>query len=159
MAEGLVPARGNWESRWFETASAATFAKGSAVGLDNAYRLGEYASTDSAVLGIAASASTASTPIHGLNMVQVFLPAPGCTFMSDVTTGVTQSSMSIGKKITLAKEGNLMSYASTVIGHASRFSALATVVGPIDADTSRVELAFNMENTVFYSVSSTTFAS
>lgn len=159
MAEGLVPARGNWESRWFETASAATFAKGSAVGLDNAYRLGEYASTDSAVLGIAASNSTASTSIRGLDMVQVFVPAPGCTFMSDLTTGVTQSAMSIGKKVLIYKQGNHMSYGSTVMGQASRFSAVATVVGPIDADTSRVELAFNMENTVFYSVSSTTFAS
>ena len=156
---GLVPARGNWESRWFETASAATFAKGSLVGLDNAYRLGEYASTDSAVLGIAASHSTASTTSRGLSMVQVFVPAPGCTAYSDVTTGVTQSSLSIGKKVAMAKEGNLFSYCSTVMGEASRFSALVTVVGPIDADLSRVEVAFNMENTVYYSVSSTTFAS
>lgn len=156
---GLIPARGNWESRWFETASAATFAKGSLVGLDDAYRLGEYASTDSAILGIAASHSTASTTIRGLSMVQVFIPAPGCTAYSDVTTGVTQSALSIGKKIAFAKEGNLFSYASTVMGHSSRFSAIATVVGPIDADLSRVEVAFNMENAVLYSVSSTTFAS
>lgn len=159
MAQGLVPARGQPESRWFETASAATFAKGSLVGFDNAYRLGEYASTDSAIVGIAASASTASTSIRGLNMVQVFIPSPGCTFYSDVTTGVTQSALSIGKKIAFEKQGNHFSYASTVVGHSSRFSAIAQVVGPIDADLSRVEVAFNMENTVFYSVSSTTFAS
>ena len=156
---GLVPARGDWESRWFETASAATFAKGSLVGFDDAYRLGEYSSLDSAVVGVAASASTASTSIRGLNMVQVFVPAPGCTAYSDVTTGVTQSAMSIGKKITMYKQGNLMSYASSVIGHASLHSAIAQVVGPIDADLSRVEVAFNITNVVFYSTSSTTFAS
>ena len=93
---GCVPARGNWETRWFETASAATFAKGSLVNFDDAYRLGEYASTDSQVVGIAVSHSTASAPIRGLNMVAVYLPAPGCTFYSDVTTGVTQSALSIG---------------------------------------------------------------
>ena len=156
---GLVPARGNWESRWFETASAATFAKGSLVGFDAAYRLGEYASTASAIVGIAASHSTASTSIRGLSMVQVFVPAPGCTAYSDVTTGVLQSDLSIGKKITMAKEGNLFSYASTVIGHASLHSAVAQVVGPIDADLSRVEVAFNIMNVAFYSMSSATFAS
>jgi hypothetical protein len=156
---GLVPARGDWESRWFETASAATFAKGSLVGFDNAYRLGEYASTDSSIVGIAASHSTASQSIRGLSMVQVFVPAPGCTAYSDVTTGVLQSDLSIGKKVLVYKEGNLMSYASTVIGHASLHSAIAQIVGPIDADLSRVEIAFNMMNVAFYSTSSTTFAS
>ena len=156
---GLVPARGNWETRWFETASAATFGRGSLVNLDDAYRLGEYSSTDSAIVGIAASHSTASQSIRGINMVAVYLPSPGCTAYSDVTTGVTQSGMSIGKKILIYKEGNLMSYASTVMGHASRHSAIAQVVGPIDADLSRVEVAFNMENVAFYSTSSVTFAS
>jgi hypothetical protein len=156
---GLVPARGNWESRWFETASAATFAKGSLVGFDAAYRLGEYASTDSTIVGIAASHSTASQSIRGLSMVQVFVPAPGCTAYSDVTTGLVQSDLSIGKKILVYKEGNLMSYASTVLGHASLHSAIAQVVGPIDADLSRVEIAFNIMNVAFYSTSSTTFAS
>lgn len=159
MAQGLIPARGNWEKRWFETASAATFAKGSLVGPDNAYRLGEYASTDSAVLGIAASASTASTSIRGLNMVMVYLPLPGCTAYSDLTTGIVQSDLSIGKKVLVYKEGNHVSYTSTVMGHASRFSSIAQIVGPIDADLSRVEIAFNMENTMWYSVSSTTHVS
>ena len=92
-------------------------------------------------------------------MVQVFVPAPGCTAYSDVTTGVLQSDLSIGKKVLVYKEGNLMSYCSTVMGHASRHSAIAQVVGPIDADLSRVEVAFNMENVAFYSTSSVTFAS
>lgn len=155
---GLVPARGNWETRWFETLSTATYAKGSLVNFNPVYQLREYASTDSAVVGIAASHSTASQNIRGLNMVAVFIPAPNCTAYSDLTTGVTQSSMSIGKKILVYKQGNLMSYASTVMGHASNFSSIAQVVGPIDADLSRVEISFNLDGAVFYSTSTTTFA-
>ena len=155
---GLVPARGDWETRWFETGSAATFGKGSVVNFDAAYRLKEYASTDSQAVGVALSYSTQSTPIRGLNMVAVAIPTPNCTFYSDVTTGVVQSDLSIGKKILVYKQGNVMSYASTVIGEASRFSGIAQVVGPIETATSRVEIAFNMENVAFYSQSSMTLA-
>lgn len=156
---GLTPARGNWESRWFETASTATFAKGSLVNFNSAYRLKEYLSTDSQIVGIALSHSTASTSMRGLDMVQVAIPAPGCTAESDLTTGLVQSDLSIGKKVLVYKEGNMMSYASTVMGHSSRFSAVAQIVGPIDATRSRCEIAFNMEAVAFYSTSSVTFAS
>lgn len=156
---GMIPARGKWETRWVEVLSTATFLKGSLVQLDPAYRAREYASTDSSVFGIALSASTNSRSLDGVNKVNIAIPAPGCTALSDVTTGVVQSALSIGKKVAADKNGNLMSYCSTVIGQASRFSGIFTVVGPIDARTSQVEVAFNMENTVFYSASSTTFAS
>jgi len=156
---GLVPARGEWETRWFETLSTATYAKGSLVNFGADYRLKEYASTDSTIVGIAVSASTGSQQLGGVNKVAVYLPAPNCTAYSDITTGVVASDMSIGKKILVYKQGNLMSYASTVMGHASRHSAIAQVVGPIDADLSRVEIAFNMENVGFYSTSSTTWVS
>lgn len=157
--QGLIPARGTWESRWFETLSTATYAKGSLVALNDAYRLREYASTDSQVLGIAASASTGSQKLGGVQKVQVYIPTPNCTAYSDLTTGVTQSSLSIGKKILIYKQGNLMSYASTLAGHASNFSSIAQVAGPIDALNSRVEVSFNLDGVVFYSTSSSTFAS
>ena len=156
---GLVPARGNWETRWFETLSTATYAKGSLVNFGADYRLREYLSTDSTIVGIAASASTGSQQLGGVNKVAVYLPAPNCTAYSDITTGVTQSAMSIGKKILIYKQGNLMSYASSLAGHASNFSSIAQVVGPIDADLSRVEVSFNMDNVGFYSTSSTTWVS
>lgn len=156
---GLVPARGEWQTRWFETASAATFAKGSLVNFDDAYRLKEYASTDSAYVGIAQSYSTQSTLMRGLNMVAVSVPGYGATAYSDVTTGVTASDASIGKKVCVYKQGNLMSYASTLIGHASRFSGIAQIVGPISTADSRAEIALLAEGAAFYSTSSTTFAS
>jgi hypothetical protein len=155
---GLIPARGDWQTRWFETLSTATYAKGSLVNFGPDYRLREYLSTDSTVVGIAVSASTGSQTLGGVKKVAVYIPSPNCTAYSDLTTGVTQSSMSIGKRILVYKQGNLMSYASTVMGHASNFSSIAAVVGPIDADLSRVEIAFNMDNVAFYSTSSVTFA-
>lgn len=159
MALGLVPARGEWVDRWFEVASAATFPKGAAVNFDAAYRVREYASTDSQLLGIALSASTNSTSIRGLNMVQVSVPTAGATMYSDLTTGIAQSALSIGKKVSLYKEGDYASYVSTVIGHASRFSGTVQVYGPIDATRSRVEVSANLENAAFFSTSSVTFAS
>jgi len=155
---GLVPARGDWETRWFETLSTATYAKGSLVNFNAAYQLREYASTDSTVVGIAASASTGSQSMGGVKKVGVWIPAPNCTAYSDLTTGVTQSAMSVGKRILIYKQGNLMSYASTVMGHASNFSSIAVVVGPVDTALSRVEIAFNQDSVAFYSTSSATFA-
>ena len=156
---GLIPARGNWEYRWFGTASAATFKKGALLNLDDVTLFTrEYLSTDSQCLGIAMSNSTASTVIGGVNSVLVALPAPNCTAYSDVTTSVTASSMSKGQATLIYKVGNIMSFASTVMGEASRFSALATIVGPVQADTSQVEIAFNALTQVIYSTSSATFA-
>ena len=156
---GLVPARGNWESRWFETLSTATYAKGSLVNFNPVYQLREYLSTDSTVVGIAASASTGSQSLGGVKKVQVYIPTPNCTAYSDLTTGVLQSGMSIGKRCLVYKQGNLMSYASTVMGHASNFSSIAFVAGPIDAALSRVEIGFNLDSVALYSTSTTTFAS
>lgn len=156
---GLIPARGKWEYRWFPTTSAATFKKGALLNLGAGFLLEEYASTDSQCLGIAMSNSTASMPVvGGANSVLVALPAPGCTAYSDITTGVTASSISVGQASVIYKVGNIMSFASTVMGQASRFSALVTIAGPVQADTSQVEVAFNALTQVIYSTSSATFA-
>ena len=171
---GCIPARGDWEYRLSAISSGATFGKGSLVNLDAGYLVREYLSTDSQVFGIALSHSTSSFPGPGMaagvgniplayasfnsGAVMVAIPRPGCTFYSDLTTGIAQSALSIGKKVCMYKQGNLMSYASTVIGQSSQFSAIITVVGPIDSTNSRVECAFNVLSSVFYSSSSATFA-
>lgn len=165
---GCVPARGDWEYRLSAISSGATFAKGSLVNYDAGFLVREYLSTDSNWLGIAMSASTASLPgpfsalgyaSFNSGAVLVAIPRPGCTFYSDVTTGVTQSSMSVGKTVLVYKQGNLMSYASTVAGATaaeSVFSGTVTIVGPIDSTNSRVELAANMRGVIFYGSASTT---
>lgn len=158
MALGMIPARGRWDERWLPVTSTATFPQGSLVQYDVNLNVREYASTDSSVLGISATSSTNSRSYNGVNCVMVYLPTPGCTAYSDLTTGVAQSSLSLGNKVCGYKQGNIASYASTVIGHASRFSGIFTVVGFIDSVLSRVEVAFNMENTDWYSGSTFTAA-
>ena len=164
---GCVPARGNWEHRLSAVSSTATFQKGSLVNLDPIGLVREYLSTDSQWYGISLCSSTATLPgpSSGLGFpsghsgfVLVAIPAPGCTFFSDLTTGITQSSLTPGQVSLIYKQGNLMSYASTVMGQASRFSAIVTIAGPIDATNSRVEVAPNVLTYIYYSASSHTYA-
>lgn len=149
MPEGLTPARGDWEQRRFDTASAATFAKGCLVALNGARDVVEFTSAMSSYLGIALSASTASLPA---GKVTVAIPRPGCTAFSDVTNNYTASALSVGQVFTIGKHGNLMSYISN---RASVFSSVVEIVGPLDSDTSRIEVAFVQLGATFYSVSST----
>lgn len=157
---GLIPARGEWEYRWVDVLSTATFKKGSGINLNSAYQAREYASTDSQLVGFAMSdAGSARTLAAGRLQVLVAIPRPGCTAYSDVTTGINQSDLSVGKHVCLYKEGNLMSYASTVIGQSSRFSGTLIIVGNLDSARSRVEVAFATETGAWYSTSSNTYAS
>jgi len=163
MPLGLVPSNDRWDTRWFESLdTTGTFRKGELVGFRAGYQLSVMSSAMSAYVGVALSASTASIPVRGLNMVAVAIPLHGACAWADVDTGVVASAMSVGKKITIqraaAQGTTFFSFASTVMGEASRFSAHAQVMGPIDADLSRVEVAMNVENCAFYSTSSTTFA-
>lgn len=160
MALGLTPARGEWEYRMLDVLSTATFKKGSGVNFNSAYQIREYASTDSQVVGIAMQdGSSARTGAAGRLQVLVAIPSPKCTAYSDLTTGIAQSAMSVGKHVCLYKEGDYVSYASTVMGQSSRFSSALVVVGLIDSLRSRVEVAFPMEAGAFYSTSSNTYAS
>ena len=164
MPYGLIPARGSWEYRWFRNDSAATFAKGSLVGLGSDYEVEELASTDSQYLGIAMSHSTASivgrfSGTGVVSGVMVAIPRPGCTAMADIRGNFTQSNLSIGRAVTLLKDGNYFSYVTNAMGEASRFSAYAVVAGPIQADTSQVEIAFTALTGIYYSASSATLAS
>lgn len=161
MAFGLIPAKGRWDHQWCDVLSTATFAKGALVTYDAAYRVKEYASTDSGFLGIAMSASTNSRTQSNsfTNQIMVAIPSGiGCTAYSDLTTGIAQSDLSIGKHVNIYKEGNYTSYTSTVIGHSSRFSGLAVIRGKIDSVRSVVEISFAHEGQ-FYSTSSATNAS
>lgn len=153
MPEGLTPARGDWETRRFNTASAATFAKGCLVMLDGARNVVEFTSASTQYLGIALSHSTASLPA---GKVLVAIPADNCTAYADVIAGIGTSELSIGEAGCIQKVGNLMSYYTNQT--ASVFSVCAQIVGPVDSDVSRVEIAFVKANAVFYSASSVTIA-
>ena len=149
MPLGLVPCRGDWEYRTFNTSSAATFAKGCLVALNGARDVVEYVSTMSSYLGIAMSHSTASTPA---GKVVVAIPRPGCSATADLNGGWAQSLVSIGEVFCISKAGNLMSFITL---RQSVFSSNVEVVGPVDSATSRVEVAFVQLGATLYSVSST----
>jgi hypothetical protein len=149
MPEGLTPARGDWEYRVFNTASAATYAKGCLVALNTARDVVEFTSAMSSYLGIAMSHSTASLPA---GKVVVAIPRPGCTAISDVTNSYAASALSIGEVCTIGKHGNLMSYIST---RASVFSSVVEIAGPVDSASSRIKVAFVQLGATLYSVSST----
>ena len=153
MPEGLTPARGPWEYRRFNTDSAATYAKGCLVMLNGARNVVEFTSASTQYLGIAMSHSTASLPA---GKVMVALPADNCTAYADLLAGIGTSELSFGEAGCIQKSGNLMSYYTNQT--ASVFSVIAQIVGPVDSDSSRVEVAFVKANAAFYSASSVTIA-
>lgn len=153
MPEGLTPARGPWEYRLFDTASAATFAKGCLVKLDGARNVVEFTSASTQYLGIALSHSTASLPP---GKVVVAIPADNCTAYADLIAGLGTSELSIGESGCIQKVGNLMSYYTNET--ASVFSVCAQIVGKVDSAASRVEIAFVKANAAIYSASSVTIA-
>ena len=149
MALGLIPNRGNWDYQEFNTASAATFLKGSLVMLDGARNVNIYTSTSSHYLGIAMQDSVNSKPA---GKVQVALPRAGCTAFSDITTAVGTSATSIGQAYGLTNPGNVVSFVTTLA--TSVFSRIVTIVGPVDSATSRVEVAFVQNEALIWSTSS-----
>ena len=160
MAFGLIPYRGPWEYRVSTTSSLATFPKGALLSLDPTRTVREYRSTDSNFFGVAMSHSTAS--IGG--KVVVAIPNPFCTALSDLTTGIAQSALSFGQVVNCYKEGNYMSYASTVAGATaaeSVFSGILTIANEtIFSATSQVEVTFNMaQGTLYKSASTATYRS
>ena len=155
MAFGITPARGNWEYRRsaVTTSSQGQFQKGDLVGLDKTRVASLYTSSNfSSYLGVATHDSLNSLPA---NFVTLAIPRPGCTAYVDLLTTEAASGMSFGQA------GSIVS----ANGRTSTFSLLATsvwsrvveIVGPVDSNLSRVEVAFIQQAAVIYSVSSNTY--
>lgn len=157
MAFGLVPARGNWETRTFPksqltTLSQGAFGKGDLVCLDHGRHLSVWTSTQSNYLGIALHASADS------NLgISVAIPAPGCTAFADSLTTDAASNFSLGQSGSfMTRYGHTSVLTMQPAGGVSAFSYIATVVGTLDSVQSRVEIAFLSQNATFYSASSAT---
>lgn len=158
MALGVIPARGCWEYRLANTASAATFLKGCVLSLNPARTVREYLSTHSSAYGIAMCDSVNSLPA---GKVVVAVPTPGCTAMADLSTGVVASLLSIGQVGAIQKVGNYSSFFTTS-GAFSAFSSLFRVAAPYvdDSKISRIEVSPILDNwTEYGSASTSTFAS
>lgn len=153
MALGFVLGEGPWEIRQYDTASAATFLKGSLCALNTARNVVEYTSTMSTYLGIAMQDSVNSLPA---GKVLIAIPRPGCIAVTDVAPGLASSSLSVGEAMGCGKRANYMSFVTD--DTASLHSAVLTIVGSHDSTSgnSRIKVAFNQLQATFYSVSSTT---
>lgn len=156
MAQGIVPARGDWEYRTFpksqlSTLAQAQFAQGDLVCLDHGRHLSVYTSTQSGYLGVAMHPSINST--FG---VTVAIPAPNCTAYVDSLTTDAASSFSLGQSASIMTRYGHTSVLSMQPAGGSAFSFLVTLVGPIDTTQSRVEVAFLQQGATFYSASSST---
>lgn len=151
----LIPNRGPWTTRLYDSNSTATFVYGSLVALDPRRRVIEYSSVKSAALGIALGNSVNSLAHPG--KVLVAIPTAGCTFWAQTGT-LAVSALSLGQAAGIAKSGNTVDQLDTTI--TSTVSVIGYVAGPVQ-DTSKVsiiEVAWAPTQHVFGSASSNTFA-
>src|SRR5690242_14412213 len=130
----LIPARGDWRYRLFDSNSTATFVKGSLVALNPRRLLVEYTSVSSAPVGIAMHNSADSLPA---GKVVVAVPAGGeCTFMAQTGT-LALSALSLGQTVGIKKSGNTVDQVDATL--TSAVSAIGSIYGPV-RDTSSVSV-------------------
>jgi hypothetical protein len=155
---GLVPARGDWDYRLFDSNSTATFVRGSLVALAPDRTVIEYKSVSSNWLGIALNASVDSLPYPG--KVLVAIPNGGdCTVMVPMATNLAASALSIGTPVGVSKSGNTVDQLDSA-PQASAFSRIGLIYAkPILSAYSMIEVAMNMGSGVFFSSSTVTLAS
>lgn len=156
MAQGIVPARGNWEYRIFPksgitTLSQGAFQYGDLVCLDHGRNLSLYTSTQSGYMGVALTDSSKSQ--FG---AIVAIPRPGCTVFIDSLTTDVASNLSLGQSGSIITRYGHTSCFSAQPAGGSAFSFLVTIVGPIDTKFSRIEAAFLQQGATYYSASSAT---
>jgi hypothetical protein len=154
---GLKPARGEWGYRTLASNSTATFVEGSLVAFNPRRLLVEYTSVSSAAVGIAMNSSVNSLAAPGMTVVAVPVGRE-CTFWAPTGT-LAQSALSLGQAVGIKKSGNTMDQVDATI--TSTVSCVGSVYGPL-VDTStvtKVEVAWQVGQGVWFSGSSNTFAS
>lgn len=153
---GIVPARGPWEYRTFPksqltTLSQGQFQKGELIGLDHGRHVSLWTSTQSSYLGVAMHDSSESR--FGIT---VAIPAPSCTAYVDSLTTEATSNQSLGQAASIITRYGKTSTLSMLPAGGSVFSFQVNIVGPVDSNTSRVEVGFLGQTAIFYSASSAT---
>lgn len=154
---GLIPNRGRWEPRLFDSNSTATFVQGSLVALNPRRLVVEYTSVSSAPLGIAGHNSLNSLPA-GKVLIHVPMGGAECTFWAQTGT-LALSALSLGQTVGIKKSGNTVDQVDATL--TSAVSAIGAVYGKVQ-DTSivsRIEISWAPTQHVFGSASTNTFAS
>ncbi len=155
MPLGITLARGQWEIRRsaITTLSQGQFQKGDLVGMDHARLASLMTSSNfTSYFGVAVSDSQNSLP-PGFALIGI--PRPGCTAYVDVLAGEAGSGLSFGQAGSIVSAGGRTSTFSLLA--ASQASQWVELVGPLQSDVSRIEVAFIQKNAVVYSLSSVTF--
>ena len=146
-SQGLIPTRGDWEYRQFDTTSTATFRKGSLVKFAaTTFLLSEYSGGEPFIVGIALHNSADSLPS---GKVLVAVPGSGSYARADLPTGVVASSLSIGVTCGFAKSGDTVS--TVTFSYTSAAGRLAVISGPYNSTNSTVEVQFLNSYTVLNS--------
>ncbi len=150
MPTGIIPARGDWETRTFPQSQLTTLAqgqwiKGDLVGLDHGRSLSVYTSTQSNYIGVALHNS-----INSALGLAIAIPKPGCTaYIGSLTTDAA-SNFSLGQSGSIiTRYGGTSCLSMLPAGGASAFSFTVTVVGPMDTARSQIEVAFLQQNAIF----------
>lgn len=154
---GLIPNRGRWEPRLFDSNSTATFVQGSLVALNPRRLVVEYTSVSSSPLGIAGHSSLNSLPA-GKVLIHIPMGGAECTFWAQTGT-LALSALSLGQTVGIKKSGNTVDQVDATL--TSQVSAIGSIYGKVQ-DTSivsRIEISWAPTQHVFGSASSNTFAS
>lgn len=153
----LIPNRGRWEPRLFDSNSTATFVMGSLVALNPRRLVVEYTSVSSAALGIAGHNSLNSLPA-GKVLVHVPMGGAECTFWAQ-TGALARSALSLGQTVGIKKSGNTVDQVDATL--TSQVSAIGSIYGAVQdvSIVSRIEISWAPTQHVFGSASSNTFAS
>ena len=151
----LIPNRGDWQQRLFDSNSTATFVKGSLVAFNPRRLLVEYTSVTSGAVGIALHDSADSLPA---GQCLVAVPSAGATFWAQTGT-LALSALSLGQTVGIKKSGNTVDQVDGTL--TSAVSAIGHIYGKIQ-DTSKVsviEVMWAPTQHVWGSASTNTFAS
>ena len=152
----LIPNRGPWTTRLYDSNSTATFVYGSLVCLDPRRRVIEWSSVKSAPLGIALGNSVNSLAHPG--KVLVAIPTAGCSFWA-LTGTLAVSALSLGQTVGISKSGNTVDQVDATL--TSAVSAVGHIYSAV-VDTSvvsRIEVMWAPTQHIFGSASTNTFAS
>lgn len=148
--QGLIPGRGPWTVRQFNTTSTATYLRNCAVAFSaNLGTVSEYSGGASGFLGIALSGSTYSLPA---GKVQVAIPnGPECTLFADVPV-IGGSLLTVGATCGIYKVGNLNSWVT--MSYTSSAGRPFIIVSPLNSANSTIELAVEYASVTYGSAGS-----
>jgi hypothetical protein len=150
MAQGLIPARGKWILREYNTTSTATYLKGCAVAFSAALgTVSEYSGGAPGFLGIAQSNSTASLPSP---KVLIAIPAgPDCTCTVDAGT-IGTSLLTVGFSAGLWKVGNYNSLIT--MSYTSAAGKPFVICTPLNSAASTIECSIKYDAATYGSAAS-----